>query len=65
MISGGLGLDPQDISEAAKARRVRRGLADLASTASAAKVRVEPATVPRYGDSNRLERGGRTIGARV
>lgn len=56
MIDSALGLDPQDMSEAAKAKRVLRGLADLSGIAFAAKIRVEPASGPRYGDSNRLDR---------
>jgi len=56
MIDSALGLDPQDMSEAAKAKRVLRGLADLSGITFAAKVRVEPASDPRYGDSNRLDR---------
>lgn len=56
MIDSALGLDPQDMSEAAKAKRVLRGLADLSGITFAAKVRVEPASDSRYGDSNRLDR---------
>ena len=56
MIDSALGLDPQDMSEAAKAKRMLRGLADLSGIAFAAKIRVEPASDPRYGASNRLDR---------
>ena len=56
MIDSALGLDPQDMSEAARGRRVLRGLADLSGITFAAKVKVEPASDPRYGDSNRLDR---------
>lgn len=56
MIDSALGLDPQDISEAAKAKRILRGLADLHGITFAAKVRIEPASDPRYSDSNRLDR---------
>ena len=56
MIDSALGLDPQDMSEAARGRRVLRGLADLSGITFAAKVRVEPASDSRYGDSNRLDR---------
>lgn len=56
MIDSALGLDPQDMSEAAKAKRILRGLSDLHGITFAAKVRVEPASDPRYGDSNRLDR---------
>ena len=56
MIDSALGLDSQDMSEAAKAKRMLRGLADLHGITFAAKVRVEPANDPRYTDSNRLDR---------
>ncbi|WP_191082820.1 hypothetical protein [Roseococcus microcysteis] len=56
MIDSALGLDSQDMSEAAKAKRMLRGLSDLHGITFAAKVRVEPANDPRYSDSNRLDR---------
>jgi hypothetical protein len=56
MVDSALGLDPQDMSEAAKAKRMLRGLADLTGITFAAKIRIEPANDPRYGDSNRLDR---------
>ncbi|WP_027286185.1 hypothetical protein [Rubritepida flocculans] len=56
MIDSACGLDPKDMSEAAKARRILRGLADLHGITFAAKLRIEPASDPRYGDSNRLDR---------
>ncbi|MBX6747389.1 MAG: hypothetical protein IRY87_35615, partial [Acetobacteraceae bacterium] len=56
MIDSALGLDPKDMSEAAKAKRILRGLADLHGITFAAKLRIEPASDPRYGDSNRLDR---------
>jgi hypothetical protein len=56
MIDSALGLDPHDMSEAAKAKRVLNGLVDLSGITFAAKIRVEPADDPRYGDSNRLDR---------
>ena len=56
MIDSALSLDPQDMGEATKAKRMLRGLADLHGITFAAKVRVEPADDPRYSDSNRLER---------
>ena len=56
MIDSALGLDSQDMSEAAKAKRMLRGLSDLHGITFAAKVRVEPASDPRYADSNRLDR---------
>lgn len=56
MIDSALGLDPHDMSEAARGKRILRGLADLNGITFAAKVRVEPAGDPRYSDSNRLDR---------
>ena len=56
MIDSACGLDPQDMSEAARAKRVLRGLADLDGITFAAKIKVEPTTDPRYADSNRLDR---------
>ncbi|MBB5691709.1 hypothetical protein FHS88_003870 [Roseomonas alkaliterrae] len=56
MIDSALGLDPHDMSEAAKAKRILRGLADLNGITFAAKLRVEPANDPRYGDNNRIDR---------
>lgn len=56
MIDSALGLDPHDMSEAARGQRILRGLADLNGITFAAKVMVQPANDPRYGDSNRLDR---------
>ena len=56
MIDSALGLDSQDMSEATKAKRMLRGLADLHGITFAAKVMVQPASDPRYGDNNRLDR---------
>ena len=56
MIDSALGLDPHDMSEAARSKRMLRGLADLAGITFAAKVRVEPANDPRYSPNNRLDR---------
>jgi hypothetical protein len=50
------GLDPNDMSEGAKQKRMLRGLADLHGIAFVAKIKIEPSTNPGYGDSNRLER---------
>jgi hypothetical protein len=55
MIDSALGLDPDDMSEAAKAKRVLRGLADLDGISFVAKIRVEPSRNPAYGDANRLD----------
>jgi len=56
MIDSACGLDPQDMSEAARAKRVLRGLADLDGITFAAKIKVEAASDPRYSDSNKLDR---------
>ena len=56
MIDSALGLDPQDMSEAAKSKRILRGLADLSVITFVAKIKVEPSDDPRYGDSNKLDR---------
>lgn len=55
MIDSALGLDPEDMSEAAKAKRQLRGLADLDGISFVAKVAVEPNNDPRYPDHNRLD----------
>ena len=56
MIDSALGLDPNDMSEAAKSRRVLRGLADLSGITFVGKIKIEASQDPRYGDSNRLDR---------
>lgn len=56
MIDSALGLDSQDMSEAAKAKRMLNGLSELTGITFAAKVCVEPATDSRYAASNRLDR---------
>jgi hypothetical protein len=55
MIDSALGLDPQDMSEPAKAKRQLRGLADLNGISFVAKVTVELNNDPRYPDHNRLD----------
>lgn len=56
MIDSALGLNPEDMSDAAKAKRVLRGLADLNGITFVAKIKVETSDNPRYGDSNKLDR---------
>ena len=56
MIDSALGLDPQDMSEAAKAKRILRGLADLNGITFVAKIKVEASEDARYSDQNRLDR---------
>lgn len=54
MIDSALGLNPDDMSEDAKAKRVLRGLSDLDGISFVAKVAVEPSRNPSYRDQNRL-----------
>jgi hypothetical protein len=56
MIDSALGLDPQDMSEAAKQKRILRGLFDLSGITFIAKIKIEPSEDSRYGDQNRLDR---------
>ena len=56
MIDSALGLDPDDNSEEAKAKRRLRGLADLDGITFVAKIMVEPTTDSRYPDKNKLDR---------
>jgi hypothetical protein len=56
MIDSALGLDPDDNSEEAKAKRRLRGLADLDGISFVAKIAVEPNNDPRYPDKNKLDR---------
>jgi hypothetical protein len=56
MIDSALGLDPQDMSEAAKQKRILRGLADLNGITFVAKIKVEASEDARYSDQNRLDR---------
>jgi hypothetical protein len=56
MIDSALGLDPEDNSEEAKAKRRLRGLADLDGISFVAKIAVEPSNDPRYPDKNKLDR---------
>ena len=56
MIDSALGLNPEDMGEEAKAKRVLRGLADLSGIAFVAKIKVDVSTDPRYSDQNRLDR---------
>jgi hypothetical protein len=56
MIDSALGLDPEDMTEAAKAKRMLRGLADLDGITFVAWITVEASNDARYGDSNKLGR---------
>jgi hypothetical protein len=54
MIDSALGLLPDDMSEAAKQKRVLRGLADLNGISFVAKIGVD--RNPQYKDKNKLDR---------
>jgi hypothetical protein len=54
MIDSALGLNPQDMSEATRARRVLPGLKHLDGIVFAARIMVEPASNPQYRDQNRI-----------
>jgi hypothetical protein len=56
MIDSALGLDPDDSSEDANAKRRLRGLADLDGITFVAKITVEPSNDLRYPDKNKLDR---------
>jgi hypothetical protein len=56
MIDSALGLDPDDMSEAAKAKRILRGLADFEGVTFVARIKIEPSSNPQYNDSNKLDR---------
>ena len=48
MIDSALGLDPEDMSEATKAKRILRGFADLSGITFVAKIKVEASDNPAY-----------------
>lgn len=54
MIDSALGLDPKDMSQEAKAKRVLQGLKQLEGITFAARIMVEPASNPQYRDANKL-----------
>lgn len=56
MIDSALGLDPQDMSEVARGKRMLRGLSDLHGITFVAKLRVEPASDARYSETNKIDR---------
>ena len=55
MIDSALGLNPEDMSEVAKAKRVLRGLADLDGISFVAKIQIEPSRNPAYKEANKLD----------
>jgi hypothetical protein len=54
MIDSALGLNPEDMSEATKAKRVIQGLKQLDGITFWGRIMVEPASNPQYRDVNRL-----------
>jgi hypothetical protein len=56
MIDSALGLNPEDMSEEAKAKRVLRGLKDFDGITCVAKIKVEPSSNPQYSDSNKIDK---------
>lgn len=54
MIDSALGLDPKDMSDAAKAKRTLRGLKDLDGITFVVRIMLEPAGNPQYKDANKL-----------
>jgi hypothetical protein len=54
MIDSALGLNPDDMSEAAKAKRVIQGLKQLDGITFVGRVMIEPSSNPHYKDVNRL-----------
>jgi hypothetical protein len=54
MIDSALGLNPQDMSEAAKQKRMLQGLKQLDGIVFAARIMIEPASNPQYRDANKL-----------
>ena len=54
MIDAALGLNPEDMSEATKAKRVIQGLKQLDGITFWGRIMVEPASNPQYRDVNRL-----------
>lgn len=56
MIDSALGLDPQDMSEGAKSKRLLVGLSQMSGITFIGKIRIEPSDNPRYPDRNRLDR---------
>jgi hypothetical protein len=56
MIDSALGLNPEDLSDAAKQKRMLRGLGDLSGITFVGKIKIEPSDDERYGDNNKLDR---------
>lgn len=56
MIDSALGLNPEDMSDGTKQKRMLRGLADLSGITFVGKIKIEPSDDERYGDNNKLDR---------
>ena len=54
MVDSALGLNPKDMSDAARIKRTLRGLKDLDGITFVARIMVEPATSAQYRDANKL-----------
>ncbi len=54
MVDSALGLDPKDMSDAAKAKRVLQGLKQLDGIVFVGRIMIEPASDPKYHDQNKL-----------
>lgn len=54
MVDSALGLDPKDMSPAAKQKRLIQGLKQLDGIVFAARIMIEPAANPQHRDSNKL-----------
>lgn len=54
MVDSALGLDPRDMSDAAKAKRTLRGLKDLDGITFVARIMIEPASSAQYKPANRI-----------
>jgi len=54
MVDSALGLDPKDLSPAAKQKRLIQGLKQLDGIVFAGRIMIEPASNPQYSDSNKL-----------
>ncbi len=54
MIDSATGLDPKDMSDEAKKKRVINGLKEFDGIQFAARIMIEPASNPQYNDQNKL-----------
>jgi len=54
MVDSALGLDPKDMSDQAKTKRVLRALKDLEGISFVGRIMIEPASSAQYKDANKL-----------